>query len=63
MFAASTADWVMFAGIAAALGGLAAAGYAWILREPPETGPAPEQPAALALAAPEQQGAPLPEAA
>jgi hypothetical protein len=46
MFAASTADWVMFAGIAAALGGLAAAGYAWILREPPETGPAPEQPAA-----------------
>jgi len=62
MFAASTADWLMFAGIAAALGGLAAAGYAWILREPPETGPAPGQPAA-ALAAPEQQGAPLPAAA
>ena len=62
MFAASTADWLMFAGIAAALGGLAAAGYAWVLREPPETGPAPEQPAA-ALPAFEQQGAPLPAAA
>ena len=48
MFAASTADWAMFAGIVAALGGLATAGYGWILREPPETrnDPSPEQPAA-----------------
>jgi len=52
MFAASTADWLMFAGIVAALGGLAAAGYGWILREPPETetgagaGPSTERPAA-----------------
>jgi len=48
MFAASTADWMMFAGIVAALGGLATAGYGWVLREPPETDrePSPEQPAA-----------------
>jgi hypothetical protein len=46
MFAASTADWVMFAGIAAALAGFAATGYGWILREPPETEPSPELPVA-----------------
>jgi len=63
MFAASTADWVMFAGVAAALGGLAAAGYSWILREPPAPGPAPEQPAAALTAAAEEPAASLPRAA
>ena len=33
MFAGSMADWVMFAGIVAAVGGLAA-GLGWVLREP-----------------------------
>jgi len=46
MFAASTADWVMFAGVVAALGGVATAGYGWILREPPDNESSPELPAA-----------------
>jgi len=40
MFAASTADWLMFAGMAGALGALATSGYFFILREP--GGPEPE---------------------
>jgi len=42
MFAGSMADWLMFAGIVAAVGALAAAGFGWVLREPPSYEPEPE---------------------